>query len=218
MLSRSLSALAAAALIAGIVVVSAPEAAAQRGVSKPRIRQIKPLRGDTVRVGDTVMIEWEFYDGDGIILSDDQLRWCEQEIFLSLDGGRTIERRITIRLDPADRTQEWVVPNTVTDTAVLDNIATGITERLACELAYPKGESSDPTKLVVRYTPSGKASSNLTQVTDVSKCSQVQDGWYYDDAKAPSRIILGPSTCTTANGATDGKLEALVGCAAPAPR
>lgn len=120
MLSRSLSVFAAFALVAGAVFVSPPEVAAQRGHSKPKIRQISPLRGDVVRAGDTVMIEWEFVDGGGVVLDDEDLRWCEQEIFLSLDGGRTIDRRITIHLDPHDRSQEWVVPNTPTDQAVLD--------------------------------------------------------------------------------------------------
>ncbi len=121
MLSRSLSVLAAAALVAGSVIMSPSDVtAAQRGNSKPRVRQIKPLRGDVVRAGDTVMIEWEFVDGSGVVLGEDDLRWCEQEIFLSLDGGQTMNRRITIRLDPRDRTQSWVVPNTPTNNAVLN--------------------------------------------------------------------------------------------------
>jgi hypothetical protein len=102
--------------------------------------------------------------------------------------------------------------------AVLDNIASGITERLACELAYPKAETSDPSKLVVRYTAAGAPSATLTQVTDPSKCNQVDDGWYYDDPKAPTRIMLCPSACKTANDSAGAKLEALVGCTAPAPR
>lgn len=120
MFSRSLSILAAVVLVASAIVVSAPEAAAQRGNSRLKIRQVSPQRGATVKVGETVTIEWEFIGGNGQPVDEDTLRWCEQEIFLSLDGGRTLDRRITIHLDPRDRTSEWVVPNTPTDTAVLD--------------------------------------------------------------------------------------------------
>jgi hypothetical protein len=102
--------------------------------------------------------------------------------------------------------------------SVLDNIAKGIVDRLGCELGYP-GAGTDPSKVIVRHTPpGGTASTNLTQVTDASKCSQVQDGWYYDDPAKPSRIILCPSMCGTANAAVGTKIEALVGCKAPAPR
>lgn len=100
---------------------------------------------------------------------------------------------------------------------VLDNIAKGIVERLGCELTYPTAEAADPTKLVVQFTPSGQAAKNLTQVTDASKCGSVQDGWYYDNAAAPTRIILCPTMCATAAAAAGSKIEALVGCKAPAP-
>lgn len=120
MLSRSLIVLAAAMLVAGGVVATAPEVAAQRDISKPRIRQTKPLRGETFRAGDTVRIEWEFVDGNGVILTEDERRWCEQEIFLSIDGGLTNERRITLRLDPSVRASDWIVPNLQTENAVLD--------------------------------------------------------------------------------------------------
>lgn len=119
MFSKCSSIFAALVLIAGVFVVSPPEAAAQR-TPRLRIQQKSPVRGATVRVGDTVVIEWEFVGGNGQPIDEDTLRWCEQEIFLSLDGGRTLDRRITIHLDPRDRRSEWVVPNTVTDSAVLD--------------------------------------------------------------------------------------------------
>lgn len=103
--------------------------------------------------------------------------------------------------------------------SVLDNIAKGIVDKLGCELGYPGQGTTDPTKVVVRYTPAGQqSSSNLTQVTDASKCSQVKDGWYYDDAKAPTKIVLCPAMCGNANATVGTKIEALVGCQAPAPR
>jgi len=102
--------------------------------------------------------------------------------------------------------------------SVLDNIAKGIVDKLGCELGYPKADSADPTKVAVRYTPSGGSATNLTQVTDASKCASVKDGWYYDDPKSPSKIVLCKTACDAANGTPGTKIEALVGCTTPAPR
>ena len=100
---------------------------------------------------------------------------------------------------------------------VLNNIAKGITDRLGCELKYPSSAESDPTKLAVTITPKGAAAQTLTQVTDVSKCGTIANAWYYDNAAAPTKIILCPSTCTAANATADTKVEALVGCKAAPP-
>lgn len=41
---------------------------------------------------------------------------------------------------------------------------------------------------------------------------------HYDDPSKPSKIVLCPSLCGTANASVGTKIEALVGCTAPAPR
>jgi hypothetical protein len=46
----------------------------------------------------------------------------------------------------------------------------------------------------------------------------VDDGWYYDDADSPTKIILCPTACSAANATKNSKLEAVVGCKTPAPR
>jgi hypothetical protein len=102
--------------------------------------------------------------------------------------------------------------------AVLDNIAKGIVDKLGCELSYPTSAESDPSKVEVTFTPKGQATEKLTQVTDVSKCGTIPTGWYYDDPAKPTKIILCPSTCTATNAATDAKLEALVGCKGELPK
>jgi len=101
---------------------------------------------------------------------------------------------------------------------VLDALAQGIANKVSCELTYPKSATADPTRLFVRLTPDRGATATLTQVTDVSKCDSVEDGWYYDDPTAPSKIILCASACSAANETSGSKVEAIVGCKAPAPR
>jgi hypothetical protein len=102
--------------------------------------------------------------------------------------------------------------------AVLDNMAKGIVDQLACELAYPSSAESDPTKVAVAFSATGQATQTLTQVTDESKCGSVPNAWYYDDPAQPTKILLCPSTCTAINAAPGAKIEALVGCKVAPPR
>ncbi|MCW5836544.1 MAG: hypothetical protein KIS78_29360 [Labilithrix sp.] len=106
--------------------------------------------------------------------------------------------------------------------SVFDNIAKGLITRLGCEFTIPEaegGKETDPTTVVVTYTPGdGSAKKTLTQVTDASKCGANPDGWYYDDAANPTKILFCPSTCSTAGADTAGKLDVAVGCKAPPPK
>lgn len=106
--------------------------------------------------------------------------------------------------------------------SVLDNVATGIVQKLSCELEIPtstQGQPVDPNKVVVQFTPTGGAASALTQVTDESKCASTPNGWYYDDNSAPSKILICQNSCGSLGTTTGGgKLEILAGCLAPPPR
>ena len=102
--------------------------------------------------------------------------------------------------------------------AVLNNIAKGITDKLGCEVGYPSSAEADPTKVAVTFTPKGQPAQTLTQVTDASKCGAIADAWYYDDPAKPTKIILCPAMCSTANAAIEGKLDALVGCKGAPPK
>ncbi|MBX3190349.1 MAG: VWA domain-containing protein [Labilithrix sp.] len=102
---------------------------------------------------------------------------------------------------------------------VLDNIGKGIVDKLACELGYPTADAADPSKVQVRLTPGGGgAPQTLVQVTDASKCAANPNGWHYDDANKPSKILLCKGICDTANASAGAKIEALVGCKGAAPK
>jgi hypothetical protein len=101
---------------------------------------------------------------------------------------------------------------------VLNKLADGITNRLACQLKVPTAASSNPETMIVQYGKAGAAPSNLTRVTDVSKCATIADGWYFDNNAAPTQIVLCPTACTTVTAVAGAKVSALVGCAAPPPR
>ncbi len=119
MSSRTLPVLACLALVFGSFVTSGAETTVNASSrNKPKIKMLTPRKGDAFRPGDVVTITWQYVGVDGRPPVD--LGWCEQEIFLSLDGGRTNARRLTLALDPSTRSFEWTVPNTPTDRAVLD--------------------------------------------------------------------------------------------------
>lgn len=101
---------------------------------------------------------------------------------------------------------------------VLDNIAKGTTDRLACELTVPTQASADPTKVAVQVTFPNTPPATLVRVTDASKCAQNPDAWYYDDNAAPKRILLCADFCTRVNAKQGTKIQALVGCKADDPR
>lgn len=106
--------------------------------------------------------------------------------------------------------------------SVLDNITKGLIITLGCEFAFPQAapdsKPTDPTTVVVTYTPPGGAGKPLTQVTDAKKCEANADGWYYDVPSNPTKIMFCPSTCKGPGADSKGKLDISVGCWAPPPK
>jgi hypothetical protein len=89
---------------------------------------ISPTAGQILFPGQRVKVEWK------TVLPNVDLSYCECEIYLSLDGGRSFPFRITPSLDPRATYFYWTVPNTPTRAAVLDI-------RFGCEGYYPESYS-----------------------------------------------------------------------------
>ena len=94
---------------------------------------VSPQAGDVVFPGQKVKIVWEaLYPKLPVDLS-----WCEKEIWLSLDGGKSFPFIITPwHFDPNFRigSFDWTVWNTPTAAAVLDI-------RFGCEDYFPETRS-----------------------------------------------------------------------------
>jgi hypothetical protein len=89
-------------------------ASAERiGPTKYHAELISPKAGEVLVPGQVVRVEWKS------VLPDMDLSRCETEIRLSLDGGTTFTW-ITGERDPRVKYFDWTVPNTPTNTAVLD--------------------------------------------------------------------------------------------------
>jgi len=77
--------------------------------------------------------------------------------------------------------------------------------------AMPAGEPLDPRYLNVQYVFPGEAAVTLPLVTTAAACG-TESGWYYDNAIAPSRVILCPASCSAIDSAPDATIEFLLGC------
>jgi hypothetical protein len=94
-------------------------------------RLISPTAGQVLVPGKQVKVTWT------AAFPFEDLSWCEMEIWLSLDGGKSFPYQITAQLDPRISFFYWTVPNTPSNAAVLDI-------RFGCEGFYPESYSPQP--------------------------------------------------------------------------
>ncbi len=120
--------LALFALTVAMAPQSPSTAFARPAPRKYSAKLISPKPGEVLVPGQVVRIKWtsDFPDVD--------LTMCEAEVFLSLDGGRTIYMRLMESRNPMLQYFDWTVPNTPTSEAVLDI-------RFGCLNIYPETRS-----------------------------------------------------------------------------
>ena len=107
---------------------------AQTGAYSAKL--ISPAAGEVLRPGDTVRVEWVSK------LPNIDLRMCEAEVWLSLDGGRSFTARVSPWMDGAAKYFYWTVPNWPTKAAILDI-------RFGCEQFYPESYAPQPASTFV---------------------------------------------------------------------
>ncbi len=88
---------------------------------------ISPKAGQVLYPGEKIRVEWRTSLPNLITWPS----YCEIELWLSLDGGRTYTLPITPSMDPNTKFFYWIVPNTPTNSALLDI-------RFGCEPFYPE--------------------------------------------------------------------------------
>ena len=75
--------------------------------------------------------------------------------------------------------------------------------------APPAGETLDPNKVNVVYTPDGGNGQTLSYNKD---CSGTGQGWHYDDPTNPAKIQMCGASCDTLKSAA-GRVDIVLGCA-----
>jgi hypothetical protein len=114
-----------------IAIILAPQVYAQHGNGTGRryaAKLVSPRAGEVLTPGQQVTIKWE------PTIPDVDLTWCEVEIYLSIDGGKSNVMRLTPQLDPGATYYNWTVPNLPTNAAVLDI-------HFGCETSFPESPS-----------------------------------------------------------------------------
>jgi hypothetical protein len=99
-----------------------------------------------------------------------------------------------------------------------DAVATAVvkTARVACQVDIPAPDAGtvDPKLVNVRVTDGSKAPTTVPRVSGEPACAGL-DGWYYDAATSPTKVILCPKSCEGAQshgGAAVPKIDVLFGC------
>jgi hypothetical protein len=103
---------------------------------------ISPTAGQVLSAGQTIRVEWQ----NSIPNQGGYPAYCEIELWLSLDGGWTWAVQITPSMDPNTRFFYWVVPNTPTNSALLDI-------RFGGEPFYPETHHAQNASLFVIAKP-----------------------------------------------------------------
>jgi hypothetical protein len=83
----------------------------------------------------------------------------------------------------------------------------------SCELAIPKPPNDSAINAdKVNVTRGGSSDVPLGRVDGASACAGAKDGWYYDDAAAPKKVILCPDVCDAVKADAGGTVDVAFGC------
>jgi hypothetical protein len=74
-----------------------------------------------------------------------------------------------------------------------------------CEYLVPRGP--DPTKLILVWSPGGE----VPKVDNASSCGR-REGWHFDVASDPKRMVLCPTSCGTLQASDTLNAQLFVGC------
>jgi hypothetical protein len=169
-LFRSLWLLPVLSFFAACLIGGTQATAFQRTLRPPTIRLISPQAGDVLRPGDTVTVAWEILTTVGSSYAG-----CEEEVYLSLDKGRTLAARLTPELAPSASSFVWTVPNLPSKKAVLDI-------HFGCEGGANPFEASNPqtqSRFRILQAPDGFEEVRIasTQKTDTQGGSEINIKW-----------------------------------------
>lgn len=88
-------------------------------------------------------------------------------------------------------------------------------DAIACDFPLPsateEGMPIDPQLINVSYTASSGTGTELGLVGSAAECTTEQ-AWYYDDPKAPTRVMLCPAACETVTADDGAAIRILAGC------
>jgi hypothetical protein len=115
----------------------------------------------------------------------------------------------------AGGTSKAFIVSTANQAAVGTEFSTAMSQirgaSLACEYALPAapaGQTLDFQKVNVQYSAGGAAAQTLAY----SDACAAADGWRYDNAQSPTKILLCQSACDKAKTDATAKIDLVLGC------
>jgi hypothetical protein len=96
--------------------------------------------------------------------------------------------------------------------AALDDIRRSA---LSCnyDIPPPKSGDIDYSAVNVTFRQGSSKPSTFFYVKTAADCElQPEQGWYYDDPKQPTQVVLCPQTCERVSAASDAKMDVAFGC------
>lgn len=97
--------------------------------------------------------------------------------------------------------------------AFLDALTSIRKTAIPCDYNIPSlNGTPDANKININYvTPAGPTV--FLYVATAADCSKAEEnGWYFDDANAPKKIVLCPKTCEKVKSTDNGKVDVVFGC------
>jgi hypothetical protein len=97
----------------------------------------------------------------------------------------------------------------------LDALASIRQTSLACEypIQSPQSDTIDYSAVNVRFTEVGHEPETFYYVSSAAACgAETKSSWHYDNAAAPTKVVLCPETCSRVSAATDARIDTVFGC------
>jgi hypothetical protein len=79
--------------------------------------------------------------------------------------------------------------------------------------ASPDGQKFDKTKVNVDFASGTNPAVRVGVVAGEADCANVVQGWHYDDAINPTKVLVCPQTCQTIQGTAEAQVSVVFGCA-----
>jgi hypothetical protein len=84
---------------------------------------------------------------------------------------------------------------------------------IPCDFTIPADSNVEPAETNVEYSPANGSRQDFVFVGDATSCSKAPtNGWYFDDAIHPTKVILCGAACDMVKADDRGQVNVVFGC------
>ena len=118
-------------------------------------------------------------------------------------------------LSQAGGTGDALIADPSASAAVVQAIREIRRRALPCTYALPAGAERDPRLVNLERLDVSGTATTIPGVASADRCDPASGGWYYDDPRAPRRILSCPATCDSLAAAS--AVNVILGCPTISP-